>query len=131
MNHCMLGHIQQWFYQCVLGITQAEDSIAFEKITIKPAFETGLEWAEGHYDSIRGRIGSKWRRRGKEIHLEVTIPPNTTATVHLPVDSIEGLRVNNEPLERAQHLEVQRNDKTGIVLSIQSGTFKITAGLRP
>lgn len=130
MNHCMLGHIQQWFYQCVLGINQSEDSIAFEKITIQPAFETGLEWAEGHYDSIRGKIVSKWRRRGKEIHLELSIPPNTTATVHLPVDSIEGLRVNNEPLESARLIEYKGNDKTGIVLGIQSGRYKITAGLR-
>ena len=43
---------------------------------------------------------------------------------------MEGLRVNNEPLERAWLIEVQGNNQTGIVLGIKSGRYKLTAGLR-
>ncbi|MCL4852475.1 MAG: family 78 glycoside hydrolase catalytic domain, partial [Bryobacteraceae bacterium] len=83
-NHCMLGHIQEWFMSGILGIGQAPDSVGFERIVIRPAVVGDLTSASGYYDSIRGRIESSWTLDGDTLRLRVRIPPNTTATVFEP-----------------------------------------------
>jgi alpha-L-rhamnosidase len=84
MNHPMLGSVSEWFYRSVLGIQQDENSLAFSDIIIKPAIVAGLEFAEGYYHSMRGKIGSKWWKLGDDFIMEVEIPANTTAKIYVP-----------------------------------------------
>jgi hypothetical protein len=56
MNHCMFGHIQEWFQNSILGIRQAPDSIGFKRLRLRPEPVGDLMSASGYYDSIRGRI---------------------------------------------------------------------------
>ncbi len=89
-NHPMFGSVSEWFYKSVLGIQQSDQSLAFSKIIIKPSIVGDLTWAKGSYHSVRGKIGSYWWKFGDDLHLEVTIPANTEATVYLPLpDGIE------------------------------------------
>ena len=84
-NHPMFGSVSEWFYRSVLGIRQAEHSVAFSDIVIKPSIVGDLTWARGSYHSVRGKIGSSWWKFGDDIHMEVTIPANAEATVYLPL----------------------------------------------
>ncbi|HYW96891.1 MAG TPA: family 78 glycoside hydrolase catalytic domain, partial [Bacteroidales bacterium] len=84
-NHPMFGSVSEWFYKSVLGIQQSENSVAYSDIVIKPSVVGDLTWAKGSIHSMRGKISSSWWRFGDDIHLEVTIPANTTATIHVPV----------------------------------------------
>jgi alpha-L-rhamnosidase len=80
-NHYSLGSIGRWLYEHVAGIRPAAPGYA--RVLIAP--EPGeLEWARATYRSVRGPIGSSWRRAGEELELTVGIPPNVTATVVLP-----------------------------------------------
>lgn len=83
-NHPMLGSVSEWFYHSVLGIQQAENSLAFSDIIIRPAIINGLTYAEGYYHSMRGKIGSEWWKLGDDIMMEVEIPANTSARIYLP-----------------------------------------------
>jgi len=83
-NHPMFGSISEWFYKSLLGINQTEKSVAFSEIIIKPSPVAGLQWAEGHYLSVRGKIASKWWKFGDDIFMDVEIPANTTAYIYLP-----------------------------------------------
>ena len=84
MNHCMLGHIQLWFYKYVLGIRQAPDSVGFKAFVVEPDLVGDLTWARGHYDGMYGRIMVQWQRNDDRLVLNVTVPPNSVATVHVP-----------------------------------------------
>jgi hypothetical protein len=68
----MLGHIEEWFYSGLLGIRA--DAPGFGRIVIKPHPVGDLAWAEGHYDSMHGRIQSSWkvtvRRRRLPLRVE-------------------------------------------------------------
>ena len=123
MNHCMLGHIQQWFYCDLLGIRQADDSAGFREIIIKPAFETGLEWAKGHYDSVNGRIGVDWKKEDGRLHLKVVIPVNTTAVVYVPCQDVSNLMEGGQSLTRAGGIEFlgMKGDRT--LLRVGSGSY--------
>jgi len=71
LNHCMFGHIQEWFQQYLLGIRQAPGSVGFEKVLIDPFFPDDLDWAKGSFDSPNGRIEVAWTRKGAVVEVAV------------------------------------------------------------
>lgn len=139
MNHCMLGHVQQWFYCDILGIKQASDSVGFRKIIIKPAFETDLEWAKGHYDSVNGRIHVDWTKKNGRLSLNVTIPENTTAAVYVPVASKPGedrpaedavsITESGQTVDRVQAVKFLRIEEGRAVFETGSGTYEFSSAI--
>jgi alpha-L-rhamnosidase len=84
-NHVMLvGDLVIWFYEYLAGIRPDPEHPGFEHIIIRPTPTGDLSWVEAHYDSVRGRIISEWKRVGDRFTLTATIPAKTTATVYLP-----------------------------------------------
>ncbi len=86
-NHPMFGSISEWFHRSVLGIDQTKESVAFAEIIIKPTLVGNLQWAKGHYQSIRGKIAVDWWKFGDDIFVNIEIPANSKAQVYLPVDA--------------------------------------------
>ena len=82
LNHCMFGHIQEWFQTYLLGIRQAPGSIGFQKVLIDPFFPDDLDWAKGSFDSPNGRIDVAWARQGDKV--EVTIKAERPDSIVLP-----------------------------------------------
>jgi len=82
-NHVMLlGDLLIWMYEYLGGISPLEPG--FRKILLRPFFDIGLQWVDCSYDSVYGRIESRWRKGpGGRMQWDFTIPPNTTATVVL------------------------------------------------
>ena len=91
-NHFMLGQIQEWFYHDLAGIQNAPGSAGFKKIVIRPQPVGDVAWVKAGYNSVRGKIAVEWKRDGKSFSLDVTIPPNTAATVFLPAPSADAVR---------------------------------------
>ncbi|HEX8037703.1 MAG TPA: family 78 glycoside hydrolase catalytic domain, partial [Chryseosolibacter sp.] len=81
-NHPMFGSISEWFFRSLLGINPGAPG--FRKIILKPQPAGGLTWAKGSYESVQGRIGSDWKIDGERFLWNISIPPNTTAIVHVP-----------------------------------------------
>lgn len=102
-NHFMLGHLLAWFYNDLVGIGQADDSIAFEKIIIRPAVVGDVTWAKASYDSARGMIAASWKREASVFVLEVSIPPGSTARVFVPADRAQAINVDEARLIQRQN----------------------------
>lgn len=81
-NHPMFGSISEWFYRSLLGIRSAKPG--FKEIIIKPSVAGDLTWAKGHHDCPYGRIEVSWKREKDQFTLDVSVPPNTTATIMVP-----------------------------------------------
>jgi len=88
-NHFMLGQINEWFYHDLAGIQCDPTGPGFKKIIIRPAFVGDLAWVNCTYQSAYGLIVSHWRRDGRQLALDVTIPPNTTATIYVPGKAVQ------------------------------------------
>jgi alpha-L-rhamnosidase len=84
-NHPMFGSVSEWLHHSILGIQQADTSVAFRDIIIRPAVVGDLAWARGHYDSVRGRIASSWWKYGDDLIFEVEIPANARARIFVPL----------------------------------------------
>lgn len=84
-NHFMLGAIDEWFGSGLAGIRQADGSVAFEHLLIRPAVVGDLTRAAASYDTPRGRVASSWSRSGRTLRLDVTVPPGAPARVEIPL----------------------------------------------
>ncbi|MBI4323712.1 MAG: family 78 glycoside hydrolase catalytic domain, partial [Chloroflexi bacterium] len=82
--HSCFTSLDGWFYQGLAGIRPDPTAPGFKKIIIKPAIVGDLTWVKAHHDSPYGRIVSHWTRAGQKLTMDLTIPANTTATVHVP-----------------------------------------------
>ena len=83
----MLGGAEEWFYRGLAGIDFDMSRKKDERITIRPALVDGLNWVTGSYNSVLGWVNTEWQRDGDDIRVTVNIPPNTTATVVLPMST--------------------------------------------
>lgn len=85
LNHYAYGAPTKWLYTNVLGIQSDENVPGFKHFFINP--EVNGEWiyAKGHYDSPYGTIKVSWEQQENGSYCyQITIPANTSATVHLP-----------------------------------------------
>ena len=83
-NHYAYGSIGAWLYQTVAGLEPGLPG--YKHILLKPQPGGGLSWARASLASPYGQIAVSWRLENETLKLEVTVPPNTTATLTLPKD---------------------------------------------
>ncbi len=92
MNHIMFGEINAWYYKGLGGIFPDEEKPGFKNIIIRPNIVEKLDQFEASHESPYGTIVSSWKRiRGKVIY-DLTIPPNSTATLYLKGSKISEQR---------------------------------------
>jgi alpha-L-rhamnosidase len=123
-NHFMLGQIQEWFYHDLAGIQNAPDSAGFKKIVINPEPVGDLTWVRCRYHSVRGPITTEWRRAANKFTLDVTIPPNTTATVLIPARSVDEVRESGMAADKSPGVKFLRLENGRAVLEVGSGTYQ-------
>lgn len=125
-NHFMLGQIIEWFYSDLAGIRIDPDAPGFKNIIIKPAVVGDLTWVKGCYDSVRGRIVSEWKRDGSRLILNVTIPPNASATVFVPAQHAEDINEGTGPAAKASGVQFVRMENNSAVYQIGSGVYQFS-----
>jgi alpha-L-rhamnosidase len=84
LNHPDFGVVGIFFYKGIGGIRPDPSGPGFKKIIIRPEVVGDLTWAKVSYRSIHGLIVMDWKVDGHRFTLKVTIPANTSATVHVP-----------------------------------------------
>jgi len=113
-----------WFYQGLAGICPDETGPGFKKIIIKPAVVGDLTWVKCSYDSIHGTIGSNWKREGDRLTMDVTIPINTTATVHVPAEDAAAVTEGGNTIDKAKGVKFLRMENNAAVYEIGSGSYR-------
>ena len=124
------GNIAAWDMEALLGIRPDPQGAGFKRILIRPGMAHDLHWAEGWYDSARGRIVVRWRKRGDTLALDVTIPANTTATVYLPVRSAVDITESGKPLSQVAGVQLLSMQKELAEISVDSGSYRFRSRTR-
>jgi hypothetical protein len=78
-NHDMLGHIMEWFYSGMAGITSAENS--FKKINISPWMPEDMRELRCSYNSVRGIIALELQRTKEGLLVKIVVPDGSTAAL--------------------------------------------------
>jgi hypothetical protein len=98
LNHCMLGHVMEWFYGYVAGIRQQPGSIGWQKILIAPN-PGAVTHAEATLQTPRGRVAIRWRKDGATFRLDADIPKGVNAAAILPSGETKPLRSGRQSLK--------------------------------
>ncbi|MFC1961282.1 family 78 glycoside hydrolase catalytic domain, partial [Chloroflexota bacterium] len=90
-NHYAYGAIGEWLYRFAAGIDldqQQAGAAGYKHLHIRPYPDARLSFVKAGYNTIYGPVSSHWWLEGDQIHLKVTLPPNTTATVTIPAQEV-------------------------------------------
>ena len=126
-NHYSLGSCGQWLYQSVAGLAQPPGDVGFAKLLVRPQIGGGLTEAHATYDSIRGPIATAWHVTGNRFALDVTVPPNVTATVTVPTSDPAGVTESDGPAAQAAGVTGVRTEAGTAVVEVGSGTYHFAA----
>jgi alpha-L-rhamnosidase len=123
-NHYSFGAVGQWMIAYSLGIERGEPG--FKHFILQPTPDpTGeMTWAEGYYDSMYGRISSRWETTNSKLLYEATVPANTSATLYLPARSADGVTENNVPAGEASGITFVKMENGKAVYQLQSGSYQ-------
>jgi alpha-L-rhamnosidase len=129
--HSSYLHIGAWFIEGLGGIMPDPAGPGYKRFIIKPGVlkKQSLEWVKTRFESPYGTIRSEWRIQNGTLTLNVTVPPNTTATVYLPTSAPKSIKEGNVPLSKAKGVRHLRDEKGRAVLEVQPGKYTFDANL--
>ena len=120
-NHYAYGAVGEWLFGDVAGIEAGAPG--YKRILIRP--HTGdLSSARGRFHSMHGPILSEWQRTEGGLALHVEIPPNTTATIQLPVSKGAALYEGDGLAAEAAGVKLVRTEPDAAVFEVGSGTYR-------
>lgn len=125
-NHCMLGHLMEWFYSGIGGIQPREDALAFQEFNINPTLPESMNFAITSFKSPYGYIKVKVKQDGVQSRTELSIPANTSARVFVPMKEGYTLFVNQSDIKRSSDWKYIENQKDKQVYKVGSGKYVIT-----
>lgn len=87
-NHMMLGHLMEWFFTGLAGISP--DPVEGSRhLLIAPQPVGDIAHAQAVIETPYGRAESRWERNADKIRLMVEIPANSYASVSLPSGKVK------------------------------------------
>jgi alpha-L-rhamnosidase len=131
-NHPMFGSVGTWLYQALVGIKQPEGESGFQNILIQPHMVRDLRYVNGLIHTPRGRIHCSWSRSARSLSLEVTVPVNAQAEIHLPIFDWEDVTLTENGsqiygsqkfLTGEQGIQMVEESDKEIIIKIGSGRY--------
>jgi alpha-L-rhamnosidase len=113
--------VGEFLYAAVAGIDF--EGPGFARIVIRPVPGGGLTHAKASYASIRGKISSSWKIENGRFRLEVTIPPNGTALVHVPAADAAAVTEGGGPAAKAPGVKFLRAEAGAAIYEVGSGSY--------
>ncbi len=92
-NHYALGAVADWLHRVVGGLAPAAPG--YRHIKFQPRPGGGLTSARALHQTPYGLASCAWRIDGGTITVEIEVPANTSATVHLPGQPAEAFQVGS------------------------------------
>ncbi|WP_044202093.1 alpha-L-rhamnosidase [Echinicola pacifica] len=127
LNHYAYGAIGEWMYERIAGIQLAAPG--YKSIRIAPMPHEKLSAAAATLDTPYGKVASSWEHKGSAFHLEITVPPNTSAMVILPANTGKPLTVDGRALEENPEVKLVNTEKQAFTLRVPAGTYRFQSSL--
>ncbi|MFY0688017.1 MAG: glycoside hydrolase family 78 protein [Cyclobacteriaceae bacterium] len=128
-NHYAYGAIGDWLYRVVAGIEVDPVNPGYQHILIQPEPTDRLKFAKADHKSTYGVIKSGWEWVDGKFNLNITIPPNTTATVKLPKANVDQVNEGGNSLTKAKG--IISTDQSGMtaIIEVGSGNYSFSYSL--
>ncbi|HOX38261.1 MAG TPA: family 78 glycoside hydrolase catalytic domain [Candidatus Brocadiia bacterium] len=122
--HYAFGCVGQWLFAELAGIDADPAAPGFKRVIVRPHPGGGMKFAHATYRSIRGDIKVAWESSDTLFKLNVAIPPNTTAVVHVPAGSDGKVYEGGVPAAQAKGVRFVRRENGIAIFEIGSGEYE-------
>jgi alpha-L-rhamnosidase len=118
--HSCFPYIGGWFYRGLAGIQWDTKVPGFKHIILRPALVKSVDWVKCSYQSPYGEIVSNWNSENGSFTWDISVPPNSSATIYVPGknSSESGL-----PIEDAKGVSFLRYEEDHTVFKVESGDY--------
>ena len=111
------------------SVTFDPDNPGFRHILISPYPAGDLTFVKGTHQTMYGTIASSWKRAGGAFTLDVTVPPNTTATVWVPAKNAGAVTESGKPVAGARGVKLLRSGGAAAVFEVESGSYSFRSAM--
>jgi alpha-L-rhamnosidase len=123
-NHPNLGLVGSYFYRNLAGIQPDPACPGFKHVILDPDIPSELKYVRGTFKSRFGLIASEWKKEKGKLLWNVTVPPNSTATIHIPAFSAESVTEGGKPLAKAEGVKFTKMKNGRAVCELQPGAYR-------
>lgn len=88
-NHPSLSSVGRWFYEELGGLKPVPAAPGYKRTEVRPYLPPAMTSAFAELATVHGRVASAWERTPDGIRLDVTLPPNTTGEIWVPLAAPE------------------------------------------
>lgn len=121
-SHYAFGAVCEWMMGELGGIDRAAPG--FDRVRIAPRPIAGISSASVAMESRHGKLACSWKIERDTFHSELTVPPNTTANVVLPISG--PIREGNLDLVLSKGIIDHKENQ----LTLGSGTYHLNGKYR-
>ena len=118
-----------WFHEGLVGLRPDPSAPGFKKFTVKPGVVREADWARASHQSPYGSIAVEWRKENGGLKLDVTVPPNSTAEIHVPASAVGDVTESGQAVSTAPGVQFLRMENRHAVFAVGSGTYAFTGTL--
>lgn len=116
-----------WFVDGLAGIKPDIAHPGYKHFIINPAIAGDVTRVKCTYDSVRGKIISDWKIEDGKLTMEVTIPANTTATIHVQTPAPGSVQESGSPVAAGEGIRKVELRAGEAVIEAGSGGYVFTA----
>ncbi len=102
-NHYAYGAIGAWLFGVVAGIQIDSEQPGYKHSVLRPLPGGGLTHASATVRTLFGELRSAWTLSDGRLAWAIVVPPNTTATAHVPNAEGKHVTLNGAAVNGAEH----------------------------
>lgn len=127
-NHCMMDHIEEWFFSQLGGISNA--GFGCDTVSIAPWLPADMTKLDVSTSTIYGRVRCAWQRTDAQtVTFTIEIPANSLGRVTLPCAIGCSVTEGGKALEAGSNGVVSvETTSENVQLLLGSGTYTLSVG---
>jgi alpha-L-rhamnosidase len=111
----------------VAGLDADPEEPGYKHIHIRPQPGGGLTSARASLETMYGLASSAWEIADGRLRLDVTVPPNTHATIRLPNTTVAGVTEGGRALGAADGIARVAQDGDAVTVEVGSGRYRFVS----
>ena len=86
-----------------------------------------LTFAEGELDTVKGKIKVSYRKQGNRFIMDVTVPANSTALLHVPAQNVKSVTENGKDISSINEISFLKEENGYVILKVGSGNYQFNS----
>ena len=120
-NHYAFGCVGDWMYRTIGGLNAVEPG--YKTSLIKPDPTDNITAATASLETVYGTLSSSWQIKEGIMTMNVMVPPNTSATIVLPLATKNIVMENGTPLSTGSGIYGVKQENKAVIVEAGSGNF--------